>query len=232
MKKPVIGVVPLFDTEKDSIWMLPGYVDALTACGALPVILPFDPDSVGEMAELCSGFLFTGGQDVDPALYGEKRLRSCGAPYPPRDRLETELFRQAFELDRPVFGICRGIQFINAVLGGTLYQDIPSQKEDAVCHKMVPPYDRGWHEVCLVPGSPLRHLLQKDILSVNSYHHQGIKALAPGLKAMAAAPDGLIEAVYCPEKRFVQAVQWHPEFSWRGDEDQFKILLSFVEACK
>ncbi len=232
MNKPVIGVTPLFDTEKDSIWMLPGYMEVLTACGALPVILPLDPDSVGEMAELCDGFLFTGGQDVDPALYGQKILPACGEIYPLRDLLEAELFRRAFELDKPIFGICRGIQFINVVLGGSLYQDIPGQKEGAISHRMAPPYYKGWHEVCITPGTPLRHLLGKELLNVNSYHHQGIRSLSKRLKTMAMTSDGLVEAVYCPEKRFLQAVQWHPEFSWQHDGDQFKIMRSFVDACR
>lgn len=224
--KPVIGVTPLFDTKKDSIWMLPGYMEMLTACGALPVILPLDSgeESVEQMLRLCDGFLFTGGQDVDPSLYGENPIPACGEAYPPRDSLETALFRRAYEADRPVFGICRGIQFINAALGGTLWQDIPF-------HKMTPPYDRVWHRVNLNGGGPLRGLLGVPVLGVNSYHHQGIKAIAPSLRAMAEAPDGLVEAVYAPEKRFVWAVQWHPEFSWRADEAELKIIRKFVEMC-
>ena len=226
MKKPVIGVTPLFDMEKDSVWMLPGYMEALTACGALPVILSFDSgaETLERTLGICDGFLFTGGQDVSPSLYGEEPIPACGEAYPPKDRLEAGLFRLAYGADKPIFGICRGIQLINAVLGGSLWQDIPH-------HKMTPPYDRVWHRINLNAGGPLRELLRVPELGVNSYHHQGIKTLAPSLLAMAEAPDGLVEAVYAPEKRFVWAVQWHPEFSWRTDGAEMKIIRRFVEMC-
>ena len=132
---------------------------------------------------------------------------------------------------KPLLGICRGIQFLNVHLGGTLYQDLPAEHPSAANHHQTPPYDAPVHSVTLTAGSPLCALLGKDTLAVNSLHHQAIKTLAPGLAAMAVSEDGLTEAVCLPDKRFVWAVQWHPEFSFRVNEDSRKIFKAFVGAC-
>lgn len=129
------------------------------------------------------------------------------------------------------WGICRGIQFFNACLGGTLYQDLPTEYPLEVAHVMRPPYDQTVHSVALLPGTPLAALLDRAELGVNSYHHQAIKALAPSLAEMARSEDGLVEAVYLPDKSFVWAVQWHPEFSFRTDENSRKIFSAFVAAA-
>lgn len=231
--KPVIGVTPLYDDERESIWMLPGYVDALKSYGALPLILPFtsaDAD-IAQLVDMCDGILFTGGHDVDPALYEERKSPKCGEVSAQRDSLEFALLQRALMIDLPVLGICRGAQFINVCLGGTLYQDIPSQLPNAVQHHMAPPYDRPCHEVSLVPGTPLYYLLKATKLQVNSYHHQGIRDLSFQLSPMAYAPDSLIEAFYHPMKSFTWGVQWHPEFLWEKDGAQRQIFQVFVEAC-
>lgn len=233
--KPVIGVIPLFDEEKDSIWMVPGYMEGVRSAGGLPVILPLkaDEEMAAQACGLCDGFLFTGGQDVDPALYGAEKKPCCGLPNHDRDALEKAVFAYALEKDMPVFGICRGIQLINALCGGTLYQDIPAeyQAEGKVEHHMSPPYDVPCHQVEILADTPLFRLLGKSGLAVNSYHHQAVKELAPCLRPMAVSEDGLTEALYMPGKRFIQAVQWHPEFSYRKDEDARKLFGSFVGAC-
>lgn len=230
--KPVIGVTPLYDDERDSVWMLPGYLDAVVACGGLPLILPLTPgeEDAARLVDLCDGILFTGGHDVDPALYQEERLSACGPVHAGRDALEFALLQRALVVDLPVLGICRGMQFINVALGGTLYQDLPTQMAVAVSHHMTPPYDRPWHEVSLVPGTPLYFLLKKTSLQVNSYHHQGIRELSFQLSPMAYAPDSLIEAFYHPMKRFTWGVQWHPEFLWEADADEREIMQAFVDA--
>ena len=133
--------------------------------------------------------------------------------------------------DKPVLGICRGIQFINAALGGTLYQDLPSQRPSAVTHCQKPPYDRPAHGVAICPGSALYDLIGKASIAVNSYHHQAVKEPASGLEVMAVAEDGIIEAVRLEGKRFVWAVQWHPEFSYLTDEDSRRIFRAFVSAA-
>lgn len=140
--------------------------------------------------------------------------------------------QKILEKDKPVFGICRGLQLLNVFFGGTLYQDIPSQLESKVLvtHKQIPPYDQPSHWVSIESGTPLADLFQVERISVNSYHHQGIRKLAPKLCCAAKAPDGLIEAVFLPEKRFCLAVQWHPEFSWKNDSSSVKLFSAFVES--
>lgn len=115
--------------------------------------------------------------------------------------------------------------------GGTLYQAIPTEHPSAVEHHQFPPYDVPVHKDHIIQDSPLYELLHKKEINVNSYHHQAVNILAPELKAMAESEDGLIEAVYMPEKRYVWAVQWHPEFSFKSDEDSMKIVMSFVDAA-
>ena len=234
MKKPIIGVTLLFDRERDSYWMLPGYLEGLEQAGAIPIVLPLpeDLDDLPQLVSLCDGLLFTGGQDVSPALYGETPKPTCGEVCPARDRMEQALLHLALERDLPVLGICRGIQFLNAVLGGTLYQDLPTEHPSQTQHHMTPPYDRAVHTVTLQPGTPLAELLGTEHIGVNSYHHQAVKTLAPCLTEMAWSEDGLIEAVCLPEKRFVWAVQWHPEFSFRVNEDSRKIFGAFVAAAR
>jgi len=230
--KPVVGVMPLWDDGKESIWMLPGYMDGIAQAGGLPVVFPFtrDKDELKQLTGLCSGFLFTGGHDVSPALYGEEPLAGLTQCCEKRDRMEAEVLKLALEVDKPVLGICRGIQFINAALGGTLYQDLLLQHPSVVEHHQCAPYDAPSHSVKVVEGTPLSACLGKSGLAVNSYHHQAVKEVAPELEVMAVSPDGLAEAVYLPGKRFVWAVQWHPEFSFRTDADSWKIFKAFVDA--
>lgn len=231
--KPVIGVIPLFDYNKNSYWMLPGYFGGITEAGGLPVMLPLTNDSadIQQITFMCDGFLFTGGQDVDPKLYSARKTGACGECSPERDLMEGLLLKRAMEADKPILGICRGIQFINAALGGTLWQDIPSQFSDTITHCQKPPYDVPIHEVNIRADSPLYDLLKADTIPVNSYHHQGVRALSPELLPMAEAPDGLIEAVYAPNKKFLWAVQWHPEFSYLKDGNSRLIFREFVAHC-
>lgn len=231
---PVVGIIPLVDAGRESLWMLPAYMEGVTQAGGLPVMLPLTDreDQLERALELCSGFLFTGGQDVSPEVYGEETLPLCGELCPDRDRMEKPLLLEALKRDRSVLGICRGLQFINAALGGTLYQDLPAQKPSDCSHHMDAPYDRPEHMAALAEGSPLRMLLGSAEIGVNSCHHQAVKDLAPGLSAMAAAPDGVVEAVWMPSKRFVWAVQWHPEFSYYTDANSRSIFRAFVESMK
>ena len=232
--KPIIGVMPLWDEEKDSMWMLPGYMDGISLAGGIPIIFPFteDEQEIKQLTGMCDGFLLTGGHDVSPEVYHEEPLEglidSCGK----RDRLEAVVLREAIADDKPVLGICRGIQFINAALGGTLYQDIPVQHPSETEHHQTAPYDIPSHTVTVFPGSPLNECLGTELLPVNSYHHQAVKDLAPGLTVMAEAPDGIVEAVYRPESRFLWAVQWHPEFSYKSDGNSMKIFRAFVDSLR
>jgi putative glutamine amidotransferase len=230
--KKVVGVIPLYDEERNSYWMIPGYMKMLEAQGAVPMMLPLTTNRklLDYFLETCAGFLLTGGQDVAPELYHTKRSEKCGETCKERDEMESYLLQKAAAKDKSVLGICRGIQFMNAVFGGTLYQDLPSEYESHVEHHMKPPYNRAVHTVTIKRGTLLHEILKKEELGVNSYHHQAIEKLAPSLETMAVSEDGLIEAVYMPEANYVVGVQWHPELSYETDEDSVKIIKSFVES--
>jgi putative glutamine amidotransferase len=231
MKRPIIGVIPLWDEKKDSIWMLPGYMQGLEEAGAVSVILNLTVSEtiLKQTVSFFDGFLFTGGHDVNPKLYGQEKTDCCGEICDIRDQMEAYVFREAvLNQNKPALGICRGIQLFNTLLGGSLYQDIPTEFPGPINHTKGPPYDVPAHNVRLFPESPLRKLVGKEHIEVNSYHHQGINRIAKGLEIMAAADDGLVEAVYMPDRSYVWAVQWHPEFSLK-DEISKKIFSCFVE---
>ena len=231
--KPLIGVTPLFDREKNSLWMLPGYFDRVLQAGGVPCALPLTAEEAAlrAAAERMDGFLFTGGQDVDPALYGEEKQPCTEETCPERDRMETFLLHEALRLGKPVFGICRGLQFINVYFGGTLWQDLSQMGASAVRHRQERPYSRGSHGAAVLENTPLIKCLGTDHIAVNSCHHQGIRHLAPELVPMALSPDGLVEAFYHPQYSFVWAVQWHPEMMADRDRPSRDLFKAFVDAA-
>ena len=215
MHKPLIGVTPLFDRGRDSYWMLPGYFLALEGAGAIPVMLPLTDDKAAlrRLVDTLDGFLIAGGQDVSPALYGEETKPTCKEICPERDAMESVLLRLLWGADKPVFGICRGLQILNAHLGGTLYQDLLSEHPSDVNHRMAAPYDRAEHPVSLLRDAPLYTLLGADSIGVNSCHHQAVdpEHLGAGVRITGVAFDGSVEAVEIPGERMVLGVQFHPE---------------------
>lgn len=231
-KSPLIGVTPLWDAARQSVWMLPDYLDGIKAAGGIPIVLPLDlsDEDAERIVETCDGFLFTGGQDVSPDLYGMNDATGTIVFSPERDKLESLLLSKALEADKPIMGICRGLQFINAFLDGTLWQDLPTQHPSEIVHRQGKPYDAPTHQVTL--SGDLQTLLGKEVLNVNTLHHQAVKELGKGLIPMAVAPDDLIEAAQLMGKRFVWAVQWHPEYLFRTDKDSLAIFSCFVEHCK
>ncbi|MDC9248760.1 gamma-glutamyl-gamma-aminobutyrate hydrolase family protein, partial [Clostridioides difficile] len=143
------------------------------------------------------GFLFTGGPDVHPFLFGEETQAHCGNVSPARDQMEISLLPMIMELRKPVLGICRGIQVLNIALGGNIWQDIPSQvtREFPLAHSQPFSYDMPCHTVALTEGSLLARISESSSIKVNSMHHQAVRDLAPGLIASAYSPDHLIEAL-------------------------------------
>ncbi len=231
--KPVIAVMPLVDDERESLWMLPGYMDALREAGAVPFMpaLTTEDDEIQQIFTMCDGLLMTGGHDVEPRQYGEEPRFDNVVPNAERDTMELALLRLALAHDKPVFGICRGLQIMNVACGGTLYQDLPSEFDSGVDHHQRPPYDRPVHGVRLETGTPLFAELGVDALAVNSYHHQAIRELGEGLTAMAVSEDGLVEAIDRPGSTYFRAVQWHPEFLYTVDGTSRRLFRSFVTAC-
>lgn len=232
-KKPVIGVIPLYDEERDSVWMIPGYLQGILEAGGIPIIIPLyvSTEEIEQLNKMIDGYLLTGGHDVEPELYGRHRTSYCGVACKERDSLEQMLYEIAYRDNKAVLGICRGIQLINVLHGGTLYQDIPREYNQDIEHHMTPPYDRTVHNIKIEKSSPLYELLTEETLAVNSYHHQGIDELGKNLSIMAVAEDGLVEGVYVPNKKFIWGIQWHPELIYRKDTAQKSILRAFIEAC-
>ena len=229
-----IGIVDLTPSDHHDIMIAP-YLNALTDSGATCFVLHWteDPEKISGYISDCDGFLFPGGNDVDPALYGEDRIPECGDPREDRDRFEMTLLQSAVSSGKPILGICRGFQIMNVFFGGTLWQDIPSQMSDAVPHPLTEfnqiPVRR--HSVRITPGTHLAGILGPGSLFINSAHHQGVNRLASGLTPCAVAEDGLIEAFEKQDHPFCLAVQWHPEWLW-PEEDSRKLFHSFTEACR
>lgn len=229
-----IGIIPLFDEEKDSYWLVPDYMKMLEQQGGIPLMLPLttNPTVLDYFLSICDGFLLTGGHDVSPSLYGEETSLLCGDICEMRDEMETYLLKQCVKKDKSVLGICRGIQLMNACYEGTLYQDLPSEYESSVEHHMTPPYDRAAHMVTIQKPSMLYDLFQTETIGVNSYHHQAIKTLSPFFSEMARSEDGLIEAISMPGKKFIVGVQWHPEFFYKKDSCCQLLVKAFVESMR
>lgn len=229
----LIGITPYRDDESKRLMLNRDYPDALRRAGAMPVILPWetDPKRLGTMLGRLDGLLLSGGEDIDPALYGEERLPLCGAFDLERDAMETALCRLALERDMPLLAICRGIQVLNVTLGGTLYQDVASQYGDTLRHSV---YDRPReqvHSVRVLPGTRLSSVIGAERIRVNSRHHQAVKTPGRGLTVCAEAEDGLTEGVEMPGRRFTVGVQWHPESLSDYAPEAHALFAAFAEAC-
>jgi len=191
------------------------YVRALVAAGCAPVLIPLldDDDRLRAVYERLDGIVFPGGADVAPEEYGEEPIGDLNVVEAARDRTELTLARWAFADDLPTLGICRGQQVLNVALGGSLWQDLRHQGVTAVEHSDADGRARNAfiHRVRLDPDSRLAQLIDETDIEVNSLHHQAVKTIAPQLRVTGKSDDGVIEAVESPERRFLIAVQWHPE---------------------
>lgn len=233
MTKPIIGVTALFDDDRDSIWMLPSYLNVITDLGGIPVILPIidNENDIRRIVSKFDGFVITGGQDVNPAIYNEKRAEYCGNINNGRDTTEKILIDEVLNLDKPLLAICRGFQLLNVYLGGTLYQDIKIEKNNNIesVHKQDKPYYVPSHKVKINENSLLFNITGKEEILVNSMHHQAIKNLSTHLKVAAISEDEIIESAYMDNKKFVLGVQWHPELLYKNYEEQKNIFKKFMQ---
>jgi putative glutamine amidotransferase len=234
MKQPVIGILPLIDIQRESYWMLPGYMDGILAAGGVPLMLPYteDPAVLAHFVQICDGFLFPGGQDVSPEYYGQTRQTDEDEVCAPLDRMSLAFFRKVRQADKPVLGICRGLQLFNVIYGGTLYQDLPTEHPEGVKHHQAPPYDAPAHRVSVAPGTLLENIVGVRELAVNSLHHQAVKDVGNGLTVQAVSEDGIVEGLSDPKAAFLLAVQWHPECAFKSDPKSLALFRAFADACR
>lgn len=207
------------------------YVQAILDSGGLPVLLPTGAgdESRAAYAELLHGLLIPGSPtDVDPACYGEEPHARLGPVNPLRTDFEIQMVGLALKRHLPVFGICGGAQVLNVALGGSLYQDIPSQVAKAYKHSGAP--DRA-HTVDIVPGTRLAAILDRQEMRVNSLHHQAVKVPGQGMVVSASSRDGVIEAVEISSFPFVMGVQWHPERLFVDDVASQRLFSAFVQVA-
>jgi putative glutamine amidotransferase len=244
--RPIIGVPTQTLQAIDGIpewiphsWVMNDrYFYVLTAAGAVPWMIPLldeDEATLRAIYDHLDGLFVAGGVDVHPESYGEERTPLCGNTDLARDRVELQLMRWALEDEKPVLGVCRGMQVMNVARGGTLYQDCNDQHPGSIKHDYFPTagYARDYiaHEVRVVPGTRLHACLGAETARVNSMHHQGVKALGEGLVASAFAPDGLVAGVEPAGGRFEVGVQWHPEMLTERDAGMRRLFEAFIEAA-
>jgi len=202
------------DGDTSRVRLTAAYVTALENAGLIPLIVPplSSASAAAAVLDSVSGLVLTGGEDVDPARYGEKRHEKVRSVNVARDATETALIEEAKARGTPVLAICRGIQILNVALGGTLVQDIASQCPTDIDHDDDSPRDSRAHEISIEPGSMIARAVGTEHCTVNSFHHQSVKRVADGMRVTARSPDGIIEGLESTDEDWwVMAVQWHPE---------------------
>lgn len=236
MNNPVIGLTASHDIKTGSLSMNPLYPRAIRRFGGLPVILPLElaAEEYKELSLSLDGILFTGGPDVHPFRFGEETISGCGEVSVLRDQAELALFHSMYEQQKPILGICRGVQLINIALGGTIYQDMAAQfhEEQPIAHRQPFPCTETSHKVELVPDTKLFELAGSPVIEVNSMHHQAVKQPAYGLTVNALARGGLIEGLEMKNYPYLIGVQWHPEYLLGVCGHADHLFQSFLNACR
>lgn len=239
-KKPIIGISTSLLIDDGG--MFPGYkrtyvnkdyVDAVIKNGGIPMLIPFgeSEEVVKSQIELVDGLILSGGHDVSPLNYGEEPLSKLGQTFPERDEFDRQLIQGAMQKGIPILGICRGCQIINAVMGGSLYQDISyiQDGKERIKHNQGHSPMLKTHSVTLTPESKLAAIFKTEKLVVNSFHHQAIHNIAPEFQAVAKAADGVVEAIEHRTYPFMVGVQWHPEMLAKGDEQSNELFIEFIK---
>jgi len=238
-KKPLIGILANILTVEEGhfagterIYVNRDYVASVLRAGGTPILLPIIPDTaaIHQQIELLDGLVISGGQDVHPQHYSEAPAPWLETTCLERDLFELAAIRHAHHLHKPIFGICRGLQLMNVAFGGSLFQDIHNDfSKEALPHSQKLKKDEISQKVSLAEDSWLESIYGKNELSINSFHHQAIKDLAPGFQVSARAEDGIIEAIEKIDERFLLGVQWHPEMMTEKHSDMQHLFNSFVE---
>jgi putative glutamine amidotransferase len=241
--KPLIGVTPDFNAGDRKEWggreptyfLRARYIRAIEDLGGIPIVLPLVAD-LGARQRLLThidGLLLTGsGPDLAPELYGERQQYKFRVMSQRRATFELEMAQLARAADLPLLGICGGMQSLNVAFGGSLYQDIESQRSRPLQHRQSAPATQLSHPVKIAPKSLLHRIVKTNTMRVNSSHHQSVKEVAPSLEASAVAPDGIIEAIESPSQRFLLGIQWHPEFLFDRHHVHRRLFQAFLQAAR
>lgn len=239
MKKPVIGISASINILENG--RFPGYrrsyvnedyVRSVILAGGVPLLLPLtnDPEIITSYCGLIDGLVLSGGHDVSPLSYGEQPLQKLGHTLPERDEFEKKLIENAFGKNLPILGICRGLQMLNVVFGGTLYQDLDYIPNCSIKHDQYHDSALPTHEIEISHGSTLHTIMNTTRIKTNSFHHLAIKDLAEAFLVSARADDGIIEAVEHQGYKFIIGVQWHPEMMASTDDKMKRLFESFIQA--
>jgi gamma-glutamyl-gamma-aminobutyrate hydrolase PuuD len=239
MKRPSVLVVTRRTVRKNKNIDYVGefHLALLVRLGILPVMVPVVegapallPDYMADM----KGLLLVEGEDIEPEHYQARpeNLKYLDKTHPLKDEMEIRLIRYALRKKLPILGICRGSQLLNITCGGTLYGDVQKEKKSRLKHINFAHYDAYRHSISIVPGTPLYKWYRRKTLRVNSYHHQGMRDLAPRFKPMAYAEDGLVEAYYDPKGKFVVGLQFHPERMLEKAAGNWRIWQAFGSAVR
>jgi putative glutamine amidotransferase len=230
MTRPVIGICAAIETAQWAAWEVVvnlsprTYSLAVQRAGGLALILPPDDvaaESPDELLDLLDGLILAGGSDIDPGSYGAAPHPETRGTWPERDRFELGLGTRALERDMPVLGICRGMEMLNVVQGGTLNQHLGLE-----LHRHTPGVFTD-HRVRLEPGSLAERVVGAELTEVKSAHHQGLEVLGEGVVASGYADDGVVEAIELPEKSFAAGVLWHPE-----EDERSRVIGSLVDEAR
>jgi len=232
MREPTrIYLDPHGDPPQQELALGLTYPEAIRRAGAVPVVIPpLDVDSIEPLLDGLCGLCLSGGPDLHPSIYGAQPHPLLGPTEPHLDSFEVALVRAAEAREMPVLAICRGLQVLNVARGGTLVQDLPSERPSGVTHRQA---DVGWvatHDVRLQEGSLVADCLGETEIRVNSFHHQAVDRLGSGLRIVGWADDDTVEAIEATDRRFTVAVQWHAESMVRSPEQQ-RLLSAFARAA-
>lgn len=240
MKKPLIGITTgLFTLETgvfagmERVYVNKDYIDAVEKAGGVPLLLPHleDQQELACFAGMCDGFLFSGGIDINPVLYGCAPHMALGKVNTHWDRADLALMHRILDTDKPLLAICRGHQLLNVACGGTLYQDLSEMPVFTVKHSQLAGRADRIHAVKIEPGSVLGDIFGTTLF-VNSFHHQTLKKLGEGLRVIGRSEDGVVEAVQMDAKSFVVGVQWHPEMLLTGSDDMLPLFKKLVQVAR
>jgi putative glutamine amidotransferase len=234
-KLPFVAVTATSDAGQDRarVRVNRAYTDAILAAGLIPLVIPpMGGDAAAAILDSVEGLLLTGGEDIDPALFGAARHPATGPANDKRDQIELALAREAARRKMPTLAICRGVQVLNVALGGTLVQDIPSEVGKSLDHDAEGARSQRVHGVAVSSGSRLSEIVNAAEINTNSFHHQSVDRLGEGLRITARSPDGVVEAVECADRAWwAIGVQWHPEELTGTPEDwDRKLFEAFAHA--